>query len=580
MRADRIDDSFVRIDGSWSAASAGRLLAALTATTTHAIVTDGDPPRYYAFGIGLLRRALRGCNSCVRNALELDRRTPTPAVPADDLPAAGAGLVVALEGDVLCGLFDGQTYLDVQPARSASDVIGGELSLRGPAAVADGARVRIAVELQLRGARRAEASAVEFLVEASRTSGDPSITTEPSSSEAMLRASVDVTAQGLGQGGVTVRAIACGQPIAKATLRFAIDRAGASERRVDAPVRGERSPDAGLTMVVDEAGDGSYRVLVHGAHGELAHRRFGPIAPPRRLLGDLSAQVGELQRATGGREADARIAAWGERLCEALMPRELSDFLWQLRDRLSSLYIVSDDHALPWELCRLTGRDATGRIEGGFLCEMTALTRWVMDTPPPTMLAVDRIALIVPGDSRLPDAEAERRELFDTSPGVSMIPASFVEVREALARGEHDVWHFAGHGLYDATRPGRPSLLLDDDGRLEPDDICGVVRNLARRSPIIVLNACHTAPLPLGTGIEAWSHRFVAAGASAFIGTRWQVRDSTARRFARTFYAGLRRGVALGEAVRDARRAIDDDGLTSLAYTVFGHPLARVTGSS
>jgi hypothetical protein len=575
--AHPIDTSFVRIDGAWPAAIAVRLLEAVAATTANAIVTDGEPPRYHAVGTALLRRSLRGRRSLVRDALDLDRRVPTPVVFADDLAAAGSQLVVVFDGGVLYGLFDGQAYLDVLQPLDPSEAVGGELSIHGPAEVAADAEARFLVDLQLRGAGIVDPADVSFLVEARGTAGDIAITIDPASHDFGVHASVVVKPHGTGEGAVKVRALVRGQPVAKATMRFEISRAGAAQRSVSAPVPAGRPPEPGLTMVLDEASDGSYRVLVYGEHGELGHRRFGPISPSRALLGDLALQIGELERTAGTRGADARIEAWGEKLSEALMPEDLRALLWQLRDRLSSCYIVSSDHALPWELCRLTGTDGSGaHRSGGFLCEITALTRWVMDMPPKTTLAVDRIALIVPNDSRLPEAAAERRDLFDAAPGVSVIPASFVELREALARGEYDAWHFAGHGLYDVGRGSRPSLILDDDSRLEPEDICGVVRNIGRRSPIVLLNACHTAPLPVATTIDAWSHHFVAAGAGAFIGTRWQIRDLAARRFAQVFYTAMRHGEPLGAAVRAARLAIRDNGLTWLAYTVFGHPLARV----
>jgi len=74
-------------------------------------------------------------------------------------------------------------------------------------------------------------------------------------------------------------------------------------------------------------------------------------------------------------------------------------------------------------------------------------------------------------------------------------------------------------------------------------------------------------------------HKFLEAGAAAFVGTHWEVRDESARVFAEEFYrALLEDGVDLGSAVARARKAIKDipGDPTWLAYTLYGDPAATV----
>ena len=86
------------------------------------------------------------------------------------------------------------------------------------------------------------------------------------------------------------------------------------------------------------------------------------------------------------------------------------------------------------------------------------------------------------------------------------------------------------------------------------------------------MNACNSgAASPLWVGSTSWAGRFLMAGAGAFIGSFWQVRDGPARDFAASFYTAARSGQTLGQAMRRARAEIRQSGdPTRLAYTFFG----------
>lgn len=68
-------------------------------------------------------------------------------------------------------------------------------------------------------------------------------------------------------------------------------------------------------------------------------------------------------------------------------------------------------------------------------------------------------------------------------------------------------------------------------------------------------------------------------GCGAFIAPLWPSRDKTAFLFSRTFYMALARGEALGQAALAARQQVARErpgDPSALAYTVYGHPQARV----
>ena len=71
---------------------------------------------------------------------------------------------------------------------------------------------------------------------------------------------------------------------------------------------------------------------------------------------------------------------------------------------------------------------------------------------------------------------------------------------------------------------------------------------------------------------------FLRAGAGAFIGSLWAVRDGSAFRFATNFYEQLKSGRTLGEAVNAGRQAVLSRGQDPawLAYSVYGDPNSRM----
>ena len=104
-----------------------------------------------------------------------------------------------------------------------------------------------------------------------------------------------------------------------------------------------------------------------------------------------------------------------------------------------------------------------------------------------------------------------------------------------------------------------------------------VSQALARTKPTVFINACRSAGVsPSYHRLDGWARKFLEAGAGAFIGSLWAVRDSTARDFASELYRKLQGGTTLGEAARGARLiAADEPGdPTWLAYAVYGDPRA------
>ncbi len=145
-----------------------------------------------------------------------------------------------------------------------------------------------------------------------------------------------------------------------------------------------------------------------------------------------------------------------------------------------------------------------------------------------------------------------------------------------------EILHFAGHGEFDADQPNESGIPLPDGYVLRPTDFDGSLQNRMKRDrPLIFLNACQASRQGWAfAGLGGWVERFVkASGCGAFVGPLWAVGNSLAREFAETFYDELAQGKTLGEAARNARLHVRGQkaGAPSwLAYTVYGHPNARI----
>jgi hypothetical protein len=278
------------------------------------------------------------------------------------------------------------------------------------------------------------------------------------------------------------------------------------------------------------------------------------------------------------------LAAKGTSLFTSLLPADLQLLLWSLRNRIQSVQVQSEEPWIPWELCKLCGQEHGRVIEGPFLCEGFAMTRWLPGIGLKPRLKLSNLALVVPTDSGLAFAASERDYLLSLANGgrqVRPIPATFLDVRAALASGVYDGWHFSGHGGFRGSDPNRSAIYLENQETLTPEDLSGLVSNLGITKPVVFFNACQIGRSAMSlTDIGGWARQFLHAGAGAFIGAYWSIYDQPAYDFAQELYSRLLSGIPIGRAVQEARTAIKPTGdPTWLAYTVFADPLATVQPS-
>lgn len=250
-----------------------------------------------------------------------------------------------------------------------------------------------------------------------------------------------------------------------------------------------------------------------------------------------------------------------------------------------ALIINSAEESIPWEVLRPEDTDINQSwYDDEHLCEKFYLARG-KNIPQGNGILLNKIAVIYP-PTGLAGGKYESEFLSQLSNRPEFGSISFIntveEVLQSFRQGSINLYHFICHGNFYSTQPSESYLKLAD-GPLKVSQITGEEkRGLTKSKPLIFINACHSGEIGVGlTRIEGWSQRFMDSGASAFIGTLWNVNTFLAARFAIEFYErflGLKdTAVTLGQAVHDARmeiKAVAPANPTWLAYTLYGHPNA------
>lgn len=296
----------------------------------------------------------------------------------------------------------------------------------------------------------------------------------------------------------------------------------------------------------------------------------------------------------------------GSRLAAATMPAALLALLHaHLADLDELTVITSGETDIPWELVHVGG---AGPDPGGLgFLGRAGLVRWIYNTRHPESLEIrpGRAFHLVPeyADRSLALREAvlERAALlpFGAQP---LVPSDAAGVAELLRSGRVDLLHFAGHGRCDDTTepPVREMVLADfvpPAGVVPPpgdrsrvaftlDDLRHALPDheplaLGVPGPIVVLNACRLgqATPSQRSEVGGFAETFLRGGAGALVGCLWSVGDAPARAFVTEFYAQLHAGATMSRATVSAREAARLGGdLSWLAYTVYAHPDARLSG--
>src|SRR5262249_32444892 len=151
-------------------------------------------------------------------------------------------------------------------------------------------------------------------------------------------------------------------------------------------------------------------------------------------------------------EFTEELRAFGASLFDELFPEELQRVLWDHRDRIDSMMVISTEPFIPWELVYLKEPGKSLSSQGRFLGQM-GLVRWLHEAGWPVeglRLRKGRARYVIPQyvnpDDQLPEAEKEA-EFLEGIFGAERVDPFPGPVRKLLSQGGFDLLHFACHGI-------------------------------------------------------------------------------------------------------------------------------------
>jgi CHAT domain/Lecithin:cholesterol acyltransferase len=304
------------------------------------------------------------------------------------------------------------------------------------------------------------------------------------------------------------------------------------------------------------------------------------LQPPGEAIEQLVTQLNSLARGQAPWDA-ATTKDWlqgqGIKLWNSFIPQAVQQEFWQRRDQITQMTIVSQGDPIPWELLYPFGR---GGQDAGFLIDQFPVARRRYGPRPPGRFELTAADLVLSGDGSLAAAPAEIAALDGLLKDRGVAARHIGDLPgllQAFQRGDVRLLHFSCHNTFARGAPNASRILLGNQP-FEPVFLEAHAGRFA--APLVFLNACRTdGQAPLYTTTEGWAASFLQAGAGAFIGSLWEVVDTSASTYAQEFYRAALAGHTLGQSARQARDAIRDNpgDPTWLAYTLYGDPAATVS---
>jgi hypothetical protein len=282
----------------------------------------------------------------------------------------------------------------------------------------------------------------------------------------------------------------------------------------------------------------------------------------------LTDELGVLAKGKDGpEERTIRLRDLGIDLWLELFPPEIREQLSGLPSEVTSLHVLSEGFAVPFELIHPRGEGLDA-----FLVERFDVARLAGGRTASRRGSARPAALVRPANHPTNVDEEFSGITTALGPGTRVWqPMTTPRQMSALLTLPTTLIHIA-------ARLEKNLALRFDGGLFDQRSLSPAIagRTLASVAPVVLFNGCGTATQVTGI-VEPtdWGRRFIQAGAGAFVGTLWPVNSGSAATFAEAFYDSLvTPDSTIGQAIRAGRTAVRDrDGDAAwLAYTLYGDP--------
>ena len=230
----------------------------------------------------------------------------------------------------------------------------------------------------------------------------------------------------------------------------------------------------------------------------------------------------------------AELRGFGGQLWDELFPEALQRHLWEHRQEIQNIMVISTEPFIPWELVHLKPPGQAFLPYVVCFLGQLGLVRWLYDVgfPPESItLQPDRCRYVIPhyptDRYRLPQAEQEAQFLEQTFQATAIEPQPN-SVRQAIEAGSFNLLHFAGHGESEHGSTGAAKLLLEgriENGKYIPASLSATTVSqhcrfqTVKNQPIVLLNACQIGRARYNlTGISGFAQAFLKGGLGLLLG--------------------------------------------------------------
>ena len=240
--------------------------------------------------------------------------------------------------------------------------------------------------------------------------------------------------------------------------------------------------------------------------------------------------------------------------------------------RLKMRIQPSELAVLPWEFLYDAERDRYPSLSSN-----TPLVRY-LDLPQPVEPLRVSPPLRVLGMVTSPlgldplDVEHEKRLVEEATRGLrerSLLELAWLEgqtwrhLQRAMRRGPWHIFHFVGHGGFDAATEEGAIALSNDAGHMHLLRAAGLAELLDDHYPLrlVFLNSCEGARGSESDAFSSTAATLVRRGMPAVVAMQYEITDRVAIEFSRDFYEALADSLPVDAAVTEARAAVSMDSM-------------------
>lgn len=268
------------------------------------------------------------------------------------------------------------------------------------------------------------------------------------------------------------------------------------------------------------------------------------------------------------------VQTFGSELFDALFAGDIRSLFDRSRQeairqgadlRIQLRFESADMASLPWEFLF-----DTRRAEYLCLSTTTPIVRYVELADPQEPLTVTpplRLLAMAASPSDLPALDvAQERQRMETALGqlAGRFELHWVEgqtwrdLQTALRHGPWHVFHFVGHGGFDANLGEGVIALTADSGGTHRLCATDLGRLLGDHHPLrlAVLNACDGARADKLDVFSSTAAVLVRRGTPAVVAMQYEITDVAAVELSRAFYGSLAAGLPVDESLGEARKSV------------------------